>query len=60
MGKKEVKKSGVERVCVFRCGIRQDGLPNSMGNLSLSERWGERNRERGEREGEGYKNLSAG
>lgn len=36
------------RECVFRCGIRQDGLPKPAGNLSLSER--ERGRESLERE----------
>lgn len=28
------------RECVFMCGIRQDGLPNPTGNLSLSQRGG--------------------
>lgn len=44
--REEEKKgsSGGARECVFRCGIRQDGLPNPIGNLSLSKR------ERGERE----------
>lgn len=59
-GKKEESRGGV-RECVFRCGIRQDGLPNPMGNLSLSERergkemWAERKGEQGERESEGHR-----
>lgn len=47
-GKKEESRGGV-RECVFRCGIRQDGLPNPMGNLSLSERERERDVGREER-----------
>lgn len=45
-GEKEGTRGGV-RECVFRCGIRQDGLPHPIGNLSLSER--ERERESGKR-----------
>lgn len=47
-GKKEESRGGV-RECVFRCGIRQDGLPNPTGNLSLSERERERDVGREER-----------
>lgn len=49
-GKKEESSGGV-RECVFRCGIWQDGLPNPMGNLSLSERERERDVGREERRG---------
>lgn len=35
LGGKRMEEEGI-RECVFRYGIRKDGLPNSTGNLSLS------------------------